>query len=230
MTRSTPLGAIVLALAAVLAVGCGGQTGVVFQALLDAPATTSEDGPSDAESPGSPTWWAHPHGYAMSLPAGWAAIDLETSSTEQLLSALGEEHAGAAQRARAVLAAAGARVSMIGVDLRDHRDIAPVMIVLAEDAAGMRPRPLKVLIGDQIAELPGLRAAPVRTDERRNEAGSVRFDYTIDDADLGALRVRSILYRYGGQAYLVSFVAPEAAFDAARSDFELIAASLRFGI
>jgi hypothetical protein len=75
-----------------------------------------------------------------------------------------------------------------------------------------------------------VRGQPVRTDERRNDAGSVRFDYTIDDPDLGSLRVRSSLYRYGGQAYVVSYIAPDAAFDAARSDFEVIAGSLRFGI
>jgi hypothetical protein len=104
------------------------------------------------------------------------------------------------------------------------------MVIVAEDASGIRPRQLKVQIADQIASLPGLRSEPLRTDERRNGAGSVRFDYTLDDPDLGSLRISSSLFRYGGQAYVVSFVAPESAFDAARSDFELIASSLRFGI
>lgn len=230
MTRSSQFGVAILVLAAMLTVGCSGQSGAVFQALLHAPATDSDDGSNDAEPSDSPTWWAHPHGYAMSLPAGWVAIDLEASSTERLLAALAGDQPGAADRVREVLALTGARGSMIAVDLGSDRELPPVMIVLAEDAAGIRPRQLKALVGDQIAGLPGLRSEPVRTDERRNDAGSVRFDYAIDDPDLGSLRVRSSIYRYGGQAYVVSFVAPDAAFDAARSDFELIAASLRFGI
>jgi hypothetical protein len=231
MTRRSPSSAVILALTALLAVGCSGQTGAVFLALLDSPSTVTGEGSSDgATASGSPTWWAHSHGYAMSLPAGWVALDLEGSSAEQLLSALDDDHPGAAQRAREVLSSTGSRGSMLAVDLGADRDLPPLMLVLAEDAAGIRPRQIKVLVEDQVASLPGLRAHPVRTDERRNDAGSVRFDYTIDDPDLGSLRVRSSLYRYGGQAYLVSFIAPESAFDAARSDFEIIIASLRFGI
>jgi hypothetical protein len=104
------------------------------------------------------------------------------------------------------------------------------MIVVARETGGIRPRQLKTLVAEELASLPGLRGTPMRTDERRNDAGSVRFDYAIDDPDLGALRIRSSLYRYGGQAYIVSFVAPESELDAARSDFDAIAASLRFGI
>jgi hypothetical protein len=230
MTRSSSVGVVILALAALLTAGCSGQTGAVFQALLDAPQVASGSGGSDAEPSGSPTWWAHPHGYAMSLPAGWAAIDIDAPSADQLLAALADEDPGAAERVRDVLALTGARGSMVAVDRGDDRDVPPLMIVVAVDAAGIRPRQLKVLVADRIAGLPGLRDAPIRTDERRNEAGSVRFDYTIDDPDLGALRVSSSLYRYGGQAYVVSFLASESSFDAARSDFELIAASLRFGI
>jgi hypothetical protein len=231
MTRSSHVGVVILVLAALLTVGCSGQTGAVFQALLDPlPAASGEGSSGDAPASDSPTWWAHPHGYAMSLPVGWVALDLEATSTERLLSVLEDVHPDAAERAREVLAATGARGSMLAVDLGSDHDLPPLMLVLAEDAAGIRPRQLKVLVADQVASLPGLRGLPVRTDERRNDAGSVRFDYTIDDPDLGAIRVRSSLYRYGGQAYVVSFIAPESAFDAARSDFETIAASLRFGI
>ena len=105
-----------------------------------------------------------------------------------------------------------------------------MMLVLAQETDGIRPRQLKALVGEQVASLPGLRGTPIRTDERRNETGSLRFDYAIDDPDLGALRIRSSLYRYGGQAYVVSYVAAEAALNEARPDFEAIAASLRFGI
>ena len=230
MTRRSQFGLVFLVLAGLLTAGCSGQTGAVFQALLDPPPAASGEGSSDATASGTPTWWAHPHGYAMTLPAGWVALDLEASSTERLLSVLDDVHPGAAERAREVLATTGARGSMLAVDLGSDRDLPPLMLILAEDAAGIRPRQLKVLVADQVAGLPGLRGLPVRTDERRNDAGSVRFDYTIDDPDLGPVRVRSSLYRYGGQAYVVSFIAPESAFDSARSDFETIASSLRFGI
>jgi hypothetical protein len=227
MTRRPRFGGLLLALVTLSAVGCSGQAGAALQAVLDAAPSASQA--SEGES-GSPTWWAHPHGYSMTVPDGWAAVDLEASSTEQLLAALGDQHPDATERIRAVLATTGARASAIAVDLGAGRDIPPLMIIVAQDASGIRPRQLKVQVEAQIASLPGLRSDPLRTDERRNGAGSVRFDYTLDDPDLGALRVSSSLFRYGGQAYVVSFVAPESAFDAARPDFELIASSLRFGI
>jgi hypothetical protein len=233
MTRSFPVAVVILVLAGLVVTGCSTQTSAVFQALLDSPPTASgEASPGD---PGttisdSPTWWAHPHGYAMSLPTGWVAIDLDAATTEQLLSALGATMPGVEQRVRDVLAATGARGSMLAVDLGTDRDVPAMVLVLAQETDGIRPRQLKALVAEQVASLPGLRGTPIRTDERRNGTGSLRFDYAIDDPDLGALRIRSSLFRYGGQAYLVSYIAAEAALNEARSDFEAIAVSLRFGI
>jgi hypothetical protein len=233
MTRRTLLSVASLLLSGLILTGCSAESSAVFQALLDPPPAASGEGSSG--EPGSTlssvsTWWAHPHGYAMSLPPGWVAIDLDASSTEQLLSALGTTFPGVAQRIRDVLSATGAQGSMLAVDLGADPDAPPVMIVVARDTGGIRPRQLKALVEEELSRLPGLRGTPMRTDERRNDAGSLRFDYAIDDPDLGALRVRSSLYRYGGQAYIVSFVAPESELDEARPDFEAIVASLRFGI
>ena len=61
-------------------------------------------------------------------------------------------------------------------------------------------------------------------------AKGVRFDYTIDDPDLGELRVRSYLFRFGQHAYLVNFVASEDVADEAEAIFDQIADSLRFGV
>jgi hypothetical protein len=233
MTRRSALSVASLLLAGLIVGGCSAESSAVFQALLEPPPAASGEAPAgeaDATLSGASTWWAHPHGYAMSLPPGWVAIDLDASSTEQLLSALGTTFPGVEQRIRDVLAATGARGSMLAVDLGADPDAPPVMIVVARETGGVRPRQMKALVEEELASLPGLRGTPLRTDERRNDAGSLRFDYAIDDPDLGSLRVRSSLYRYGGQAYIVSFVAPESELDAARSDFDAIAASLRFGI
>ena len=233
MTRRSLLSVVSIVLSGLIVTGCGAETNAVLRTLLDPPPVAS--GEASPGEPGStlsdaPTWWAHPHGYAMSLPPGWVAIDLDASSTEQLLSALGTSFPGVEQRVRDVLSATGAQGSMLAVDLGADPDAPPVMIVVARETGGIRPRQLKTLVEEELASLPGLRGIPMRTDERRNDAGSLRFDYAIDDPDLGALHIRSSLYRYGGQAYIVSFVAPESELDEARSDFDAIAASLRFGI
>ena len=233
MTRRSPVGVVLLVLAGLIVTGCSAQTGAVFQALLDSPPTASGEaspGEPGAAVSDAPTWWAHPHGYAMSLPAGWVAIDLDGGTTEELLSALGATLPGVEERVRGVLAATGAQGSMLAVDLASDREVPAMMLVLSQENDGIRPRQLKALVEEQVGSLPGLRGTPLRTDERRNETGSVRFDYAIDDPDLGALRIRSSLYRFGGQAYVVSYIAQESGLDEARSDFEAIAASLRFGI
>jgi hypothetical protein len=129
-----------------------------------------------------------------------------------------------------VVATTGARASMLAVDLGWGGEVPPLMLVVAKASDGMRPRQLKTHVADELAALPGIRAAPVRTDERLNDTATVRFDYAIDDPDLGALRVRTSLFRFGGQAYLVSFVALETEAGEARTDFDRIATSLRFGI
>jgi hypothetical protein len=42
--------------------------------------------------------------------------------------------------------------------------------------------------------------------------------------------VRSYLFRFGSQAYIVNFIASEGAADEAEAMFDSIAESLRFGI
>jgi hypothetical protein len=61
-------------------------------------------------------------------------------------------------------------------------------------------------------------------------AKGVRFDFSVLDPDLGALQVRSYLFRFGGEAYLVCFIAAQDQFESAEPIFEVIAASLRFGV
>src|SRR5688572_7369504 len=136
MTRRSHLSVVLLVLAGVIVTGCSAETSAVLQALVDPPpAASSEASPGDPGSTVSdaPTWWAHPHGYAMSLPPGWIAIDLDSSSTEQLLSALGTTLPGVEQRIRGVLAVTGARGSMLAVDLGADRDVPPLMIVVARE-------------------------------------------------------------------------------------------------
>ena len=63
----------------------------------------------------------------------------------------------------------------------------------------------------------------------RRRVNGVRFVYTIDDDDLGELRVFSYLIRAGKTAYLVNFVASADVAAEAEIVFYAIANSLRFG-
>ena len=230
MTRSSQFGVAILVLAALLTAGCGqSEAGAVFQALLDrrrrhqAQVRPTRDGLWHAHVVGASPW-------IRDVAAGWLGragpgglIDGATPLRP------GGRAPGRGRTRTDVLATTGARGSMLAVDLGSDRDLPPLMLVLAEDAAGIRPRQLKVLVADQVAGLPGVRGLPVRTDERRNDAASVRFDYTIDDRTSGpSASLEPLSVRWSGVR--VSFIAPGSAFDAARSDFEIIAASLRFGI
>ena len=228
--RTSPVGVVVLLLASLIAAGCSAQTSAALQALID-PAG-SADAADDAASPGiaEATWWPHPHGYAMALPAGWTGVALDPSRTARLMDVLALEQPDLASRARLVLEMSGAQVSSLAVDLSSDAALRPLAIVLVQPTDGAGARLVKSRVADAIAALPGIQGPPTRRDERLADAQSVRFDYTIEDPDAGSLRVRSHLVRFGGQAYLVSFAAPAAAFDAAGADFDAIAASIRFGI
>jgi hypothetical protein len=229
--RTSPVGVVVLLLASLIAAGCSAQTSAVFQVLVDPPAS-ADAAVAGAASPdmAGETWWPHPHGYAMTLPVGWAGVALDPARTGRLLDVLALERPDLVDRARLVLDASGAAVSSLAVDLSSEAVTRPFAIVLVQPTEGARARLVKSRVADAIAALPGIQGEPTRRDERLSDAQSVRFDYTIDDPELGALRVRSHLVRFGGQAYLVSFVAPAATFDAAGPDFEAIAGSIRFGI
>ena len=86
------------------------------------------------------------------------------------------------------------------------------------------------VVKEQISELPGLTAGPFRNDVSLPNAKGVRFEFSVQDPDVGELMVRAYLFRFGSDAYLVTFVAPAESFDAAEAVFEAIAQSLRFGV
>lgn len=230
--RTSPVGVVVLALVSLVAVGCTAQTGAVFQALLDPAVRSALASEGGAASPRveTETWWPHPHGYAMALPAGWAGVALDPAGTDQLLDALATAHPGLAARIRAVLETSGADVSSLAADLGSGAGVPPMVIVLAQPTDGARARVVKAQVAEAIAALPGIQGEPARRDERLSDAQSVRFDFSIDDPDVGVIQLRSHLVRFGGRAYLVSFVAADAAFEAVADDFEAIAESIRFGI
>lgn len=233
-SRTTPVGIIVLALAGLFAVGCTAQTNAMAEALLDsaaAPASASgADTSGDAAQGGtSGTWWPHPDGYAMDLPAGWFGIGVDRLQTTQLIDAAGSTLPGLAARMSAVLGSAALRVSGIAGDPSTIGP-GPMLLVLAQPSEGRRNHEMKLDVKGQISQLPGLSAPPFLKDAGLPRARGWRFDYSIQDQDLGALRVRSYLFRYGPDAYLVSFIAPEASADDADALFDAIAESIRFGV
>ncbi|HKZ92004.1 MAG TPA: hypothetical protein VJZ50_07680 [Candidatus Limnocylindrales bacterium] len=236
-SRTTPVGVLVVALASLIAVGCSAQTSAVFQAFLDPvaapPASPSEPvaaASDDVEDAGLATWWPHPDGYAMVLPAGWSGVALDDAEASQLVDAVDVTFPDLAARIDAVLISTHSRVSAIAADASAVGDIGPLLIVLAQPTEDRGAHAVKSLVKEQIAGLPGLSGGPFRDDVTLPTATGVRFEFTIDDPDLGALQVRAFLFRFGSDAYLVSFVAPEEDFEEAEAIFEAIVASLRFGV
>ena len=235
-SRTTPVGIFVLALAGIFTMGCNAQTGAVFDALLDpgtAVVSASEDEPAadaTAEGTASATWWPLPEGYQMTLPPGWSGVELDRAGTARVLSAMGASHPALVERVEGVLGDTRSRVSAVAGDPTQTGELVPVLLVLSQPTDGRKPHEIKQHIRRQIAQLPGISAKPIVQDASLTAARGWRFDYSIDDPDLGELRVRSYLFRYGRDAYLVNFVASESAADDLDALFDEIAESLRFGI
>jgi molybdopterin biosynthesis enzyme MoaB len=233
-SRTTPVGILVIALAGLIAVGCSAPTNAVFQALLDPAGTAvsaTEADPIDdaAESSQSETWWRHPEGYAMVLPAGWTGVAVDRDQTDELVAAVTEAMPGLGERIEDTLVDSDARVSAIAADTSVEGDAVPVLIVLAQPTSGRKPHAIKSETRERISRLPGLKSPPSALDLDVPAANGVRFVYTIDDADLGELRVFSYLVRAGKTAYLVNFVASADVAADAEVVFYAIAQSLRFG-
>ena len=235
-SRMTPVGAVVLLLAGLFAVGCTAQTSAVFEALLgpDAvPASLSEaDASVDAALEGTDAsmWWPHPEGYAMRLPAGWSGVAVSRSVSDRLLDAVQGEHPSVAQRIRDVLDVTNSRVTAVAADLGGDGRISPLMLILAQPKDGMGARGVKSRVEDQIAALPGRQGRVFRDDVRLPTGSGTYFEFSIADPDLGTFSVSSYLLRWGSQAYLVTFVASDDVFEDAKGDFEAIANSLLFGV
>ena len=233
--RRSPVGVVVFVLASLIAVGCTAQTSAVFESLLDpplAPASPSEGGGSSdaATAASSPTTWWHPDGYTLSVPGGWSIMAVGRAQEDQFLDAVEGSHPGVAERMSGVLAGTRARVSAIAADMSLDADLSPVMIILAQPTNGERVRAVKTRVRQQISDLPGRSGTVLKNDVHFPAASGAQFDYSLEDADLGQLRVRSYLFRYLSQAYLVSFVASADEFEAAESVFAAMAMSLRFGV
>lgn len=235
-SRTTPVGILVVALVGLIAGGCSAPTGAVFEALLDpfgAPASPSGAAveiPDAIAGTGEPTWWPHPDGYAMVLPSGWSGAAVDDAQTSELVDAVSVSSPDLALRIEDVLDATNSRVSAVAGDPSALGDLPPLLIVLAQPTDDQQAHAVKSLVKDQISGLPGLSGGPFRDDVTLPTARGVRFDFSLEDPDLGAIQVRSYLFRFGGDAYLVCFVASQEGFEDAEAIFEAIAASLRFGV
>jgi len=234
-SRTTPVGILVIALAGLIVVGCSAPTNAVFQALLDPAGTATsspEAEPADGAADGSDTstWWQHPDGYVMVLPAGWSGMAVAASETDDLVDAVGRVMPGLGSRIDGVMDGSNLRVSAVAADSSAGGDVSPVLLVLAEPMNGRRYHAIKTDVYERISDLPGLSGALSPHDVRLPAAKGVRYDYTIADPDLGDIRVRSFLFRFDRSVYLVSFVASADVANDAGADFDLIVDSLRFGV
>jgi len=234
-SRTTPVGILVIALIGLITVGCSAPTNAVFQALLD-PAGTAVPSP-EADSAVDPVpstdteaWWAHPDGYRMLLPAGWSGVAVGRNESDEILAAVSRVMPELGQRISDTLDGSKARVSAIAADPDADGAVSPVLLILAQPMDGRRPHAVKADVRERIGDLPGLSGPLSAHDVVLPTAKAMRFDYTIDDSDLGEMRILSYLFRVGRTAYLVSFAAsPDVAADA-EAVFDEIVYSLRFGL
>ena len=217
-SRTTPVGILVIALAGLIAVGCSAPTNAVFQALLDPagarcvlaggrpPPSDAADGSVDA------TWWPHPDGYAMVLPAGWSGVAVDRADTAGLIDAVDAANAGLgdAHRRRPRRQRRRASAPSLPTRHRRRRGRARAAGAGRSRRRQAQPTPSRTTCAEQISNLPGLdgglRAARRRAAQRPRACASTTPSI---DPDLGELSVRSYLFRFGRQAYLVNFVASD---------------------
>jgi hypothetical protein len=233
-SRTTPVGLLVVALASLIAIGCSAPTSAVFQALLDPVVPIVADPEVDpaesaVEDSEASTWWQHPSGYEMVLPAGWSGVAVDPEETDLLIDAVDEANEGLGERIDEVIGDSDVHVSAIAVHGVVEGKVAPVLLVLAEPVAGRKYYAIKDDVHTRISSLPGLSGGLAPHDVLLPKAMGVRYDYTISDPSLGEIRVRSYLFRFGRMVYLVNFVASADLADAAAADFDSIQDSLQFG-
>ncbi len=234
-SRTTPVGIFVIALVGLITMGCSAGTDAVFQALLDPAGTAASSPEADpavdpASSSDQPTWWPHPDGYAMVLPAGWSGMAVDHDQTDEIVASVTAAMPELGARIDLVLEESQARVSAIALDPTADGEVAPLLVVLAQATEGRRLHAIKSDVRERINGLPN-RSGPLSAhDVALPTAKGMRFDYTIDDPDLGELRVFSYLFRFGRTAYLVNFVASAEVAGEAELMFDAIANSLRFGV
>ena len=233
-SRTTPVGILLIALAGLIAVGCSAPTSAVFQALLD-PAGTSvsstEADPADsaATDSASSTWWQHPDGYEMVLPAGWNYVAVQPDQTDEIIDAVDIANPGLGDRIEDVVGTSNLRVSAIAATEVVDGQVGPLMVVLAEPKSGRKWYAVKEDTMHHIANLPGLRGGVTPHQYQLPSAKGVRYDFTIVDEDLGEIRVRSYLFKWANSAYLVNFIVSADLINEAGSDFDSIQNSLQFG-
>ena len=232
--RTTPVGILVVALIGLIAVGCSAPTNAVFQALLDpagtaAPAPEADPDVDPAPSGGASQWWAHPDGYAMVLPAGWAAMAVAQNGTDELIDLLSDTMPELATRVEDTFAGTETRVSTVAAGPVNEDGSRSMMVVLAEPQDGRKLHAIKSDAHERLKDLHGLSSRLTAQDVALTTGKGFRFDYAVDDPDLGALRVRSYLLRSGRTVYLVNFVASADPTTQEEQWFDLITSSLRFG-
>ncbi|MFN8621979.1 MAG: hypothetical protein U0869_14710 [Chloroflexota bacterium] len=187
--------------------------------------------PDPAASPLSDTATdiASPDGYALTLPAGWAASDLAGQDTLPLTDALAATDPALGTLARGALDQSGARLSLLAVDAvaAASGTWAPGILV-----STMRTRSDKTAARHMVEDL--LAQAPLATDVSHSVEGlpagdAHRYDAVITGDTLD-VEVQVYVFRVGGTSYIVGAVAPEDQFAASQPAFDAILKSLRFGL
>ena len=193
--------------------------------------STPEADPAYNVATGSdvPTWWPHPDGYEMVLPAGWRGIAIEDEGTEDIVDAVIAANPELTEPIAEVVDASDLRISAIATSETIEGKVAPLMLVLAEPKAGRKWYAVKEDARERLGDLPGLDGRMTSNEYRLPSAEGIRYDYVILDEHLGEIFVRSWLFKFGPWVYIVNFVVSADLANDAGVDFDSIQDSLRFG-
>jgi hypothetical protein len=205
------------------------------QALLGAASSSSAPGTTPGTGAATPlaltpTFFSTSDGYAMTLPAGWGAVRVAPNAAAGLLDVLNANDASLAGFARGILAATGARLSMVGADLLDASLVVPPgVLCLVLPTHGATNDDVEATVQQDIATSPAVDGAVSHTVITVPAGDAHRFELQVRGSG-APVRLRVYLFLVGADAVVLVFGASASGFDAASPSFDAIVKSLRFGV
>jgi hypothetical protein len=236
MVSASRRSGLLLAIAAIPALtGCAalGLPQLPGSSLLEPAGQTFDASPGPGGSPDPAqvmAYVASPDGYSMSIPSGWATVDLSAQDGLALADMLAVIDPGLGALGRLGLETSGARLSLLAVDLVAAPDasVAPGIVVVTMRTRGMPKDAARSLVEDLLAGAP-LGSQVVHSVQGLPAGDAHRYD-AILLGDTVTLQLQAYVFRVGGDSFVVAAVAPSDRFGASQAAFDAIVKSLRFGV
>jgi hypothetical protein len=234
------LGGIALALTVPLVGGCSAlgfpelppSSSTPFGVTFGDPAPSPDPAatPAPVQTPG---YFASVDGYSLTLPVGWAAVDVDPGKAGALVGLLATTDPILADLASLTLDETGAELSMLGADLvaatTTTTTTPPAMVVLGLRTRGQPRDAVRRSLEAIVTEVPALEGE-VEHEVVALEAGDAhRYALTVV-GEASSLRLQAYVFRVGGDTFIVAFFAPVELWDGTVPLFDGIVDTLRFGV